>query len=535
MSMELCVRQKNNKIKLVFQPGKSVKEIIELSETDIRIRTGCHNNGACGLCLIRVVSGDAGALTESEKIHLDNNNISAGIRLACQAIPKTDLEIEVIATERLFSWKVPIEKRTEHVKADQPVNESVGKLIPGVAVDLGTTHLRISLIDTGNGKILQERYCKNPQLIYGSDIMTRLQMASENETMAKEMSEMVLEAIGKGIWEMSTAVNIDPSLIEKVIMVGNTVMLALLSLKNYKKLLEPASWGTTLDCIPENTSEWAKELGISSKGEVILLPPVAGFVGSDIIAGIYESGIIGCNNCELFIDFGTNSEVALWDGARLWMTSAAGGPAFEGSGISCGVPAEPGALYRFKDNQDKFKFDVIPGAEIKGICGSGLIDLFASLIHIGKLNEMGQLMNDQDNKILIFEETNMQMYLLKQDIDLFQRAKAAIGAAVQALLEKSGKKIPDLMRVSIAGAFGKYLDLKNAITIGLLPDIPEDRFILQGNTALKGSEKFLMSYDAQKNVNKIKSAINYINLSQFENFESLFFDNLFLKKMDGEP
>ncbi len=157
-------------------------------------------------------------------------------------------------------------------------------------------------------------------------------------------------------------------------------MLALLSGRNAGLLLQPSHWMSAIDGLPDDTGAWAVAWGIHPQARIEVMPPLAGFVGSDLLAGVMTTHLTENGAGNLLIDFGINSEIALWDGQTLWVTSAAGGPAFEGSGIRCGLPAEPGAIHRVRLRNGALDFAVIAGGEPRGICGSGLVDLIAGRI-----------------------------------------------------------------------------------------------------------------------------------------------------------
>jgi uncharacterized 2Fe-2S/4Fe-4S cluster protein (DUF4445 family) len=233
----------------------------------------------------------------------------------------------------------------------------------------------------------------------------------------------------------------------------------------------------------------------------------------------------------LIIDFGTNSEMALWDGTTLHVTSAAGGPAFEGSGIKCGVPAEPGAIYQLSERQGsaEIDFDVIGGGLPKGFCGSGLIDLIASLRRSGDLTPLGKFTSRGLAKSLAICASNPALQLSGSDVDLFQRAKAAISVGITTLLSQSKKNLQALNTVYISGAFGLNLNIDNAISIGLLPDISPRKFKLCGNTALAGCEQLLLVPEKQKELSSLYQNSSIINLSNLPDFDTLFLNHLYLQ------
>ena len=303
----------------------------------------------------------------------------------------------------------------------------------GLAVDLGTTQISLSLWDLQHGDRLSGRIGLNPQSHYGSDVLTRLIAAGESVENAQRIARIALDAIREAFLEICGQGGFSPAAVTRLTIVGNTSMLALLTQTDPRMLLQPDSWARPMDWRPDALSQWARELGIHPQATVEVIPPCAGFVGSDLLAGVLATRLTDQRG-GLLIDFGTNSEMALWDGGRLWITSAAGGPAFETSQVQCGMPAEPGAIYRVdrQENSAELRYHVIGEGEAKGLCGSGLIDLIACLRHTGDLTRTGRFA--APNGCFVLQETSPALRLTHMDVDMFQRAKAAIGVGIKTLL-----------------------------------------------------------------------------------------------------
>jgi uncharacterized 2Fe-2S/4Fe-4S cluster protein (DUF4445 family) len=312
-------------------------------------------------------------------------------------------------------------------------------------------------------------------------------------------------------------------------------MLALLSGQNYQLLLQPRYWGESVECLPPETASWNADWGISPEAAIDVIAPLAGFVGSDLLSGVIATQLMEHGRGALLVDFGTNSEAALWDGDKLWVTSAAGGPAFEGCGMSCGMPAEPGAIYRvyFSDSTGALAFDVVADVEPRGLCGSGMVDLLACLIRNRTLNSKGQFAPSIPESGFPLQSYGREMILTRRDVDIFQRAKAAIGVAVDVLLTKAGMDYPDLRRIHIGGVFGQYLNIVNAQEIGLLPAVPGLLVEKSGNTALSGCEDLLILPNAIEQLQEVRRHAVFVNLSSVAEFETVFLENLYLKPAAG--
>jgi uncharacterized 2Fe-2S/4Fe-4S cluster protein (DUF4445 family) len=400
-------------------------------------------------------------------------------------------------------------------------------------VDLGTTHICLSLWDLTTGDRLTGLSGLNPQHRFGSDLMARLVAASASDQTAEEIGLLVREAIGEALRLMAVQAGSDLQQIAQVLIVGNSAMLALLSGRNHHLLLQPAYWSAQIDCLPEKTDAWLAAWGLQQRTVIELVPPLAGFVGSDLLAGILSTHLNGQTAPALLVDFGTNSEIALWDGSRLWATSAAGGPAFEGCGIRCGMPAEPGAICRLEQNgtEPGFLLEVIGGGEARGLCGSALVDLIASLEMDGTLNSIGRFTHAIPAEGFVLSRGEVTVTVTKSDIDLFQRAKAAIGAGIAALLNRSGLQLHQLQQVCVCGAFGRFLNVRHAQAIGLLPDLPPESVSLCGNTALAGCERLLLSPERAALLSSLKESTCMVNMAQDPDFERLFVENLYLRPL----
>ena len=354
--------------------------------------------------------------------------------------------------------------------------------------------------------------------------------AVESEEQAQTLSQQSLRAIGEGLWDISSREGIDIYQVIRLTLVGNTAMLALLSGRNYELLLQPRYWTTPIDCLPSRTDVWRVAWDIHPMADIQVIPPLAGFVGSDILVGLVSTQAARNEDPTLLIDFGTNSEIALWNGESLWVTSAAGGPAFEGSGITCGLPVGPGAISRvYVDEDGIFQFYVVEGGQPRGICGSGLVDVIANLLKSGELSNIGRFTAPDIHDAFVIAGGEQDIVLTKADVDVFQRAKAAIGAGTEILLARADLTHAQLTRIYVSGAFGSYLDVANAQVVGLLPQIDPNLVELCGNTALAGCEKVLLSPGASEQVELLRDMTRIINLASCLDFDDVFLKHLYLQ------
>jgi uncharacterized 2Fe-2S/4Fe-4S cluster protein (DUF4445 family) len=506
--------------KIEFKSGKSIKQLLDM--TRLRVRSGCRGIGACGLCKVRILSANLPAPTLADELHLSQNDIENGIRLACQYYPSENMSVEVVAVAPMSQWHS--DTIGEYACAFTP-KKQCGYFL---AIDIGTTHLGIAVVDA-QGVLVTDRKSINPQVFMGADVLSRIVSAVNSEESAQLLWEMVVATLSDGIADILKREGISHHKMQSCEIVGNTAMLSLLCRHNYHLLLEPAYWmlpvDTSIDI--ETNSKLLSRLDSSS---ITIWPSFAGFVGSDVAAGILHSKLMRQEKPSMLIDFGTNSEIALWDGKTLFLTSAAGGPAFEASGVGCGIPAGRGAIFRVSKDDD-WRFDTIGDTRPEGVCGSGLVDLIACLVKAKEINPIGTFMDKAQHSWRLPVKTE-ELFLSKRDIDLFARAKAAISVGIVALCEAAGIKIDELENLFIGGDFGKYLDIENAISIGLIPQISIEKVKIMGNTALLGCIDLAISDEAKEEFWAAQKAHIVINLASYDDFDEVFVQNLYLRPMN---
>ena len=533
-----------------FCPGQSLREILD--STSFRVRSGCRGTGACGLCRVNVRTNEPAEPSLIEREYLSGDQLASGVRLACQIKPEQDIEVTVLNREPVTTWRALPDVSRSFSRLSSALPLTAGSPY-GAAVDIGTTHISVSLYDLSTGEWFAGRTGLNPQACFGADVVTRLIAYNESREAARTLRGLIVDAIGSAIMDIAVREGIGLEQVVKVTLGGNTAMLAVLSGRNCDLLLQPAYWMAPIGCLPENPGEFSATWGIHPEAIIEVTEPLAGFVGSDLLAGVLATKLIEEEPGALLIDFGTNSEIALWDGESLWVTSAAGGPAFEGCGISCGIPGEPGAIFQVREHPGgavapgaactnfedvifwnklacfDLEFRTIDDERPLGLCGSGIVDLIACLVRSGKLTSIGRFSPEiPQSGLVLLNGDRQQMLLTKKDVDIFQRAKAAIFAGVQVLLSMAKLTPGQLRRIYIGGAFGHFLNRENARQIGLLPDLGSNAIELCGNIALRGCEELLMSEDSGKTLNKIKSKARLINMAQCAEFEDFFMEGLYL-------
>jgi uncharacterized 2Fe-2S/4Fe-4S cluster protein (DUF4445 family) len=528
---KLTVMARDSARAIPYSSGASVREILQ--NAGFLIRSGCRGDGACGLCLVHIEAGEVAAPTKTERLVLSPEQLAQNIRLACQLIPVDGLHLRIINTVSKFTWRdlSPDSLPCSPSRLAPSNGEPLADAACGLAIDVGTTQISLSVRDLNRGNRLYGRVGPNPQSVYGSDVVTRLMAASASSDDALRLAQLPLEAVAEALLKKE---GFQPGDIVQAAIVGNTAMIALLMGADSSALLQPRNWTRAIEYRVEQSKTWATVLGIHPQATVEVISPLAGFVGSDLLAGVLATRLTEQPG-SLLIDFGTNSEMALWDGQTLWVTSAAGGPAFESCGMQCGMPAEPGAIYRFgPKGSGGLQFEVLGGGEAKGFCGSGLVDLIACLRDSGELTSTGGFGSPDLKNGYVIPRTDHVIRLAKKDVDTFQRAKAAIGAGICTLLARAQLRAMELSRICVCGVFGQNLNVRNAQRIGLLPDSPPERVELCGNTALAGCERLLVLPEATDEMVLLRKKAAIINLSQTSEFEALFLENLYLRPLNAE-
>ena len=512
---------------IAFVPGLTLRDI--LNSSSLRVRSACVGVGACGLCRVRIDTGWAGALTPAEFVHLGEAAIADGVRLACQIVPETSLDVTVLLPARPSPWRSPIlgSYQPSYPIPVKSVQSGVGL---GVAVDLGTTNITVGICDLAGGRRIGVRTGRNPQADICSDVIGRLHMAAQSSSQRRQLQMLAEQAIRDALLDLLRGEGLPSHSVTRLRVVGNTAMLTLLCAADPRPLLEPKRWCHLLDGDGFLHPGLARLLDLDPSTDVALVPALGGFIGSDLILGVVHTRMLEQAPPAALIDFGTNSEIGLWDGQRLWVTAAAGGPAFEGVGIGCGMAAETGAAHRlFRSSDGVWQAECLDDGPVGGICGSGLIDLLAQLTKGNEIDDRGR---PRSHPIEV-DLAGRRFSVGKADIDMLQRAKAAIAAGLETLTHRAGISLREIRDVHVAGSFGLHLDLVNAIGIGLLPECPIERFHLAGNTALSGAFDIMLSPAAEEALHMARDKTNLINLSMEPDFDDLFVDHLFLRPFTG--
>ena len=430
-----------------------------------------------------------------------------------------------------------------------PGKELIPPPLWAAAIDIGTTTVTVWLVDLITGQVRAQPAQYNQQISRGEDVVSRIIFAGKDGGQ-ENLRQLVLTTINELLEVACKRVKTDPPLVTtdivKATVAGNSTMVHLfLGIPPENIRIMPFT--TTINQVPNLT---AQEVGvnINPEGTIDCLPGVASYVGADITAGVLSSGIDDAEKVTLFMDVGTNGEIVL--GSREWLVTCAcsAGPAFEGAGVAHGMRASKGAIEDIWINNENLEptFRVIGNVKPRGICGSGLIALLAEMFLTGVIDKGGNFISNLETPrirqgghgweyvISWAADTGHgeDIAITHVDVDNLLRAKAAIYAGFTVLAESVGIPLDWVEQVLIGGSFGKYINVEKAIEIGLLPDLPWERFQFLGNTSVRGAYLALLDRQARERVKEIASRMTYIELSADNTFYDAFMSALFLPHTD---
>lgn len=573
----------------------------------IDVESSCNGKGTCGKCLVQHVEGHLDEPHQDELKFLSGDMLSEGVRLACRVtvngnatfkvtrslekkhrilsegvmpvfrldpivrktfleLPRPTLETNAADATRLeaafgrdFAGKLPLHllqrlpgllrendfKVTLVSSGDSPIGVEPGDTTAdcyGAAVDVGTTTVVVSLINLKTGEETASATVINPQKAHGLDVLTRLQHAREHADGLEKLGAMVRNAVNSLIGDLCRDLGVQRRHIYEVAVAANSIMTHLFL------GVDPAGLGKS-PYIPAFTSPVtvsARDVGleISEFGSVFCLPSVSGYIGSDIVAGLVASELHSSKEKALFIDIGTNGEIAMNTDKGIFACSCAAGPAFEGMNISCGMKAANGAVEKVFI-EDDVVLTTIGQKPAIGLCGSGVIDAVGELIKIGAVAPSGRfvkfpedapkppwarrLHNGAGPARFVLSEGNHargDVAITQKDVRQVQLAKGAILSGILALTERLGITMADIERVYVGGAFGYHVRMESLARLGVLPKelLPKVRLI--GNSSKSGAILCLLSREKRREAGLMARKVSYVELSCYPDYDRLFTDCL---------
>ena len=417
----------------------------------------------------------------------------------------------------------------------------------GMAVDIGTTTVSSVLIDMKTGEILAKASAGNGQIRYGADVINRIVEQTKPGGVKKLQKAIIDDTLNPMIANMCKSIGIKTSQIYRMCIASNSTMNHLFMGVN----ADPLRMEPYIPAFFHLKDIYAKDMKliINPNAEILFAPNIGSYVGGDITAGTLASEIWNSEEFSVFIDLGTNGEIVFGNSDFLMSCACSAGPAFEGGDISCGMRATDGAIEAVKIDRETMEptLSVIgdEGQKPIGLCGSGIIDIIAELFRCGIISAKGQII--REGKRVKVDEDGMKSYVIafkedtgsvkdveitEVDIDSFIRAKGAIYSGIITLVESLGFDMSVVDNVYVAGGIGSGINMKNAVRIGMLPDIPLEKYKYIGNSSLAGSYAMLLSNEAEDKVAELASSMTYLELSTHPGYMDSFVAACFIPHTD---
>lgn len=592
-----------NKV-VAVPPGSTILEAAILG--GVLLESTCGGKGTCGKCKVRIKAEKLPSFSPDEENFFDAGQLQSGWALACRRTVTEDIVVEIGKNTDICSKPgmtgIPaeaelapgVEKRLLVLPAPEVADQTpdwerllaalpdkdilfskpVAALLPrilrqgkftvtavvgdnsllavesgdtrernfGLAVDIGTTTVVVYLADLNTGRILAKGGEVNPQKVCGADVISRITYAAGSSERLLQLQEKVVAGINSIIERMCREAGVSPVEIYQAVVVGNTTM-SHLFLGVDPTYLAPAPF---VPAFRQMVRVEAREVGLNivPTGMVVLLPNIAGYVGSDTVGVMLAAGADRLSEFTLMVDIGTNGEIVLAGKGRILTCSTAAGPAFEGAEIKWGMRAAEGAIDGIRILGD-VELSVIGGNRPAGICGSGLIDAVAEMLRAGVISSSGRLASaeaqlsrlpslvrrrlrkgNQGNEFILAWATETEdgedIALSQKDIRELQLAKGAIRAGVQVLCREMGISPDDIHRILLAGAFGNNIKKESAVAVGLLPPVPLDRITSIGNAAGDGARMALLSVAERNRAVVLAGRAEHIELSGRRDFTADF-------------
>ncbi len=522
----IIVNEYGEKTHLSAPKGKLLSVFLE--ENGFETESPCGGNGRCGKCRVRYLDG-APAPNSFDERFLSQKELKDGVRLLCKAVIRNNCEIEITKPEKDMSIE-----ETEVLDGDSSFASKDPERSFAIAVDLGTTTIAASLVAGASDKmtVLRTTSCVNHQRRYGSDVISRIS-AADDEAKLRELSDIVVSDIANLMDELLLPEKEEGRLVgslEHIVIAGNTTMMNLLFGKDVSWLgrfpyTSPKD-GLDLKTLPAET------LFEGYEGTLLTaMPGISAFVGADIVSGIYylKSSDMDLEKA-LFVDLGTNGEMAAFDGGNITVTSTAAGPVFEAGGISCGVASVPGAICHVKlddrDGKTTAIYDTIGDKAPIGLCGTGVLELVSEAVRVGLVDETGLLADPYFDTGFPLTEDGKIM-LTQQDVRNLQLGKAAIRTGAEALLRESA-----IDGLYLAGGYGSHIDMDNVKNLRMFPEDFDGKIIPVGNTSLKGAISFSQKLlggkvaieRAKDELNDIVQNARVINLATLDEFDEKYIE-----------
>lgn len=439
---------------------------------------------------------------------------------------------------RKNNWSFTLATRKSETKTELVSTLSNGNPLLGLAADLGTTKLAVYLINIESGATLASVGEMNPQISYGEDVVSRIAFANEHESNRFTLQTRLVETLNNILSNLCSQLGANLNQIVDAVMVGNTAIHHFLCGLPVKQLGE----SPYIPAVNDPLDFSAKEIGLNiAPGAQVHMPAIiAGYIGADHTSALLSTQIRKNGQPRILVDIGTNTEISLAVNGKLYSCSTASGPAFEGAHIRDGMRAAPGAIEKVSVENNLPVLTTIDNQPPVGICGTGILSGIAELLNFGIISPIGHL-DSKNSQITEFNGRTAyvlvpghlsghgrEILITRSDINEIQLAKGAIRTGIEVLLKSASLTAEDIEDWIIAGAFGTYLDVSSAMTIGMFPpNLPLDRFHQVGNAAGVGAKQMLISQQMREEAKKLIKEIEYIELTIYPEFKKLFLESLY--------
>jgi uncharacterized 2Fe-2S/4Fe-4S cluster protein (DUF4445 family) len=573
----------------------------------IAIDSTCGGHGTCKKCKVRIVSGDMPLSTVDPRA-FTTDELRDGWRLACRANARGDLVVEVpplqtrpkaalVGVGRHVILRPAVQKR--HLVLQEPtledqrsdlqrvcdalddlepyasvemlrtlggtlrrshfdvtavvIDDELIDVEPGdttsrrfaIAFDLGTTTVVATLLDLDSGQPAAVRSMLNRQQPFGADVITRVSATMMDDGALGQLQARAHETFAELTAEVLADAGVEPPEVYEITVCGNVTMMQIALGIDPEPLSMAPFTVATHDFPPTRAAEFG--VALHPRASAYVFPSLGAYVGGDIVAGMLATGLTRDRRMRLFIDVGTNSEIALGSVDRVLATAAPAGPAFEAAQIKCGMRAADGAIEGIKVTADGLDLEVIGDVEPVGMCGSGLVDAVAELVHAGLIDHSGRFIPDDDaaerfpglcdrltkigeERVFVLhwrgDDPATSVFLSQRDVRELQFAKGSIATGWHILMREMGIEAADISQVLLAGSFGAYLTPLSAVRIGLVPRIALPRIVSAGNVAGEGAKIAALSLRERAEATSIVREVQYVELSGRADFNDLFIDQL---------
>jgi len=519
--------------------GGSILRAAELAGEPLRAE--CGGRGACGRCLVRILHGQV------PEYRVLRRESGAPEVLACLTPVHGPLTVQPLVEAQLpklvsgdrCTGVSPLSAWAPWPLTLAPLVEPDGPEDLAVALDIGTTTLRLLLIRLSDGAIVGEAGAYNPQISRGADVISRI-VAAEKGALG-ELASAVRGAVVSMIADAAETAELDSGRIRGYVVAANVTMIHLLLGEGPAGIRRVPSAPHALAFPPVHAAAlgWPGRAG----APVYTIPGAGGWVGGDILAGAVRAGFSRAAGMALYVDLGTNGEIVFGNAEFALACACSAGPAFEGGGIRCGMRADRGAVdgAAIDAESGAVELSVISGGRVRGLCGSGLIALADALFRAGWIDRGGRLTArvpagrrvEGQWGAAIALSADRRVALWERDLASLIRAKAAVFAGIRTLVDSLAPG-PSIERAFVSGNFGRYLNLPAAVGIGLLPDIPPGRYGYIDNGSLEGAALSLLSREFFAEIAGYIERVTYVDLSDLPGYMDEFVGASFLPHMSPD-